>query len=100
MFLPSTADEFAFAYIEARRAEIPVDQMGVVERAGYYLLTSAGRSEDGEMCPQDALGRALWAGEVDAAMVLHEALMASPADELVRGCNPDSMVASGSFEAR
>jgi hypothetical protein len=100
MFIPDTADDFASAYLEARRAKVPVDQMGTVERAGYFLLSSAGRSVNGEMCPRDALGRALWAGEIDAAMLLHEGLMASHEVEISPRCNPDSMAASGSFEAR
>lgn len=97
MFLPETAHQFANAYLEARRARVPIVQMGAVERAGHHLLSSAARTQDGEMSPREALIRALWAGEVEAAMVIHEALLASQ-DEFVprRSTN---MAASGEFEA-
>lgn len=97
MFLPETAHQFADAYLEARRAKVPVVQMGAVERAGHHLLSSAARSQDGEMSPREALIRALWAGEVEAAMVLHEALLASQDDLVPR--RAVNMQASGEFEA-
>lgn len=100
MFLPDTADDFAFAYIEARRARVPIDEMGTVERAGHFLLTSATRSDDGEMCPRDALGRALWSGEIEVAVAIHEGLMASRGDvEVPEGGNLCPPI-SGVLDAR
>lgn len=77
MFMPTTADEFAKSYIEARRARVTIDEMGVVERAGFRLMNSASKSRDGEMCPERAMGDALWAGEIDVAVAIHEALLSS-----------------------
>jgi hypothetical protein len=100
MFIPNTADDFAFAYIEARKAKVSIDQMGTVERAGYHLLSSAAGSLDGEMCPQHALVSALKVGEVEAAMVLFEGLMASHDDVPLTGDGNPCRMISGSFEAR
>lgn len=75
-----TAQTYIDCYLEARRARIAVEAMGIVERAGKHLLGSAARTKDGLPSPVKAMSSALSAGEIDAALEIHEGLMASTSD--------------------
>ena len=70
-----TPGEMAFAYAEARRSQIPIVEMGRVERAGYYLMLSAGATKDGALDFRGAIERALMANEIDVAVELADRFM-------------------------
>lgn len=90
-----TAQTYIDCYLEARRARIAVEAMGIVERAGKHLLGSAARTKDGLPSPVKAMSSALHSGEIDAALEIHEGLMASLGEPDVSWGGVGSMSVSG-----
>jgi hypothetical protein len=95
-----TAQSYIDAYLGARRARIAIEAMGTVERAGKHLLGSAVRTEDGLPSPVKAMSSALSVGEIDAALEIHEGLMATTNDlDLSWGGMGRSVSVSGEIES-
>lgn len=65
-----TPDDLMGAYVAARCARVPVEQMGRTERGGRHLLLSAANSPGGTHDVGEAIVSALRAGEVAVAVAL------------------------------
>ena len=74
-----TVQLYIDAYKEARRLRVGTAKQSPVERAGFYLLASAGETAEGVPSPSYALRRALLAGDIATAMELEEGLF-QPSD--------------------
>lgn len=73
-----TIETYVEAYTTARKAKIARAAQGRVERAGYHLILSAVRSDDGRPCVRSALCRALRSGEISAAIELFDNFLTPP----------------------
>lgn len=97
--LEMTQKDMILAYAEARRSRVPRTRMGSVERAGYFLLTSARKTWNGEPSVGHALTDALLAGEMEAVHEIGIRFLPVAETAGLAGCGNGCFEASGELRS-